>query len=79
MAPFAEWEMPLYYAGILPEHAAVRQHAGVFDVSHMGMIAVEGPGAEGLLDYLSTNRIAGKTAGECHLYGVVRCARQLCR
>ncbi|HWA17305.1 MAG TPA: glycine cleavage system aminomethyltransferase GcvT, partial [Gemmatimonadales bacterium] len=36
MVPFAGWEMPVQYAGILAEHKAVREHAGIFDVSHMG-------------------------------------------
>ena len=43
--PFAGWEMPVSYEGILEEHAAVRTHAGMFDVSHMGEVEVEGPGA----------------------------------
>ncbi|MCE5316362.1 MAG: glycine cleavage system aminomethyltransferase GcvT [Parachlamydia sp.] len=61
IVPFAGWEMPLHYPrGILHEHHAVRNAAGLFDVSHMGRIAIVGPDAEALLDYLSTNRIAGK-------------------
>ncbi|MCI4322429.1 MAG: glycine cleavage system aminomethyltransferase GcvT [Thermoplasmata archaeon] len=49
MVPFARWEMPLYFSGILEEHAAVRQHVGLFDVSHMGILAVEGERAGDLL------------------------------
>ena len=49
MVPFAGWEMPVQYAGIIPEHRAVREHAGVFDVSHMGQLEVRGPAA---LEYL---------------------------
>lgn len=61
LVPFSGWEMPIHYAqGILHEHHAVRLAAGVFDVSHMGRIAIEGQDAEALLDFLSTNRIAGK-------------------
>lgn len=61
IVPFAGWEMPLHYPlGILHEHHAVRHAAGLFDVSHMGRIAIDGPDAEAFLDYLSTNRIAGK-------------------
>ncbi|MEI8125127.1 MAG: glycine cleavage system aminomethyltransferase GcvT [Parachlamydiaceae bacterium] len=60
---FGGWEMPLQYKGILQEHQVVRQHVGIFDVSHMGRICVEGLGAEALLDYLSTNQIAGKKDG----------------
>ena len=43
MVPFAGWEMPVQYEGVIPEHRAVRTAAGVFDVSHMGEIDVEGP------------------------------------
>lgn len=57
---FAGWEMPLQYTGILAEHQAVRQAAGLFDVSHMGVIHVSGIDAERFLDLLSTNRISGK-------------------
>jgi aminomethyltransferase len=45
MVPFAGWEMPVQYEGIREEHSAVRTHAGMFDVSHMGEVEVEGPGA----------------------------------
>lgn len=57
---FSGWEMPVQYRGIIPEHHAVRQKAGIFDVSHMGRVVVEGHDAEKFLDYLSTNKIAGK-------------------
>lgn len=60
---FAGWEMPLQYQGVLAEHLAVRNAAGLFDVSHMGRIRVSGSDAERLLDYVSTNRIAGKAPG----------------
>ena len=43
MVPFAGWEMPVQYTGVIPEHLAVRADAGVFDVSHMGQLHVEGP------------------------------------
>ena len=45
LVPFAGWEMPVSYEGIREEHPAVRTHAGMFDVSHMGEVEVEGPGA----------------------------------
>jgi glycine cleavage system T protein (aminomethyltransferase) len=51
MVPFAGWEMPVQYAGVIPEHIAVRTDAGVFDVSHMGEVEVEGPRA---LEYLQS-------------------------
>src|SRR5690242_872005 len=49
LVEFSGWEMPVQYSGILEEHRAVRERAGLFDVSHMGEFRVEGPGA---LDYL---------------------------
>jgi aminomethyltransferase len=63
LVPFAGWEMPVYYQGIIQEHQAVRAYAGLFDVSHMGRILVEGKEAETFLDYLSTNKIIGKSSG----------------
>lgn len=57
---FSGWEMPVCYKGILQEHHAVRNKAGIFDVSHMGRISVTGNEAELFLDYLSTNKIGGK-------------------
>ncbi len=57
---FGGWEMPLQYTGILQEHAAVRTKIGLFDVSHMGRIGIEGPDAERFIDYLSSNKIVGK-------------------
>jgi len=51
LVDFAGWEMPVQYAGILEEHRAVRQNAGLFDVSHMGELWVEGPEAATALDH----------------------------
>ncbi|EQD73530.1 glycine cleavage system aminomethyltransferase T, partial [mine drainage metagenome] len=42
LVPFAGWEMPLYYSGIIAEHTAVRSAAGLFDVGHMGILTVTG-------------------------------------
>jgi len=53
--PFAGWEMPVQYDGVIPEHLAVRRDRGVFDVSHMGQIHVEGPTAHALLQSLLSN------------------------
>ncbi len=50
MVPFAGWEMPVQYTGIVAEHQAVRSSWGVFDVSHMGRLEITGPGAAALLD-----------------------------
>jgi aminomethyltransferase len=55
MVPFAGWEMPVQYAGVLPEHRAVRSDCGVFDVSHMGEFEVEGPRATELLQATLSN------------------------
>ena len=55
MVPFAGWEMPVQYEGVIQEHRAVRTDAGVFDVSHMGEIEVEGPRAHDLLQGLLSN------------------------
>lgn len=55
MVPFAGWEMPVQYEGVIPEHRVVREDAGIFDVSHMGEIEVEGPQARELLQSLLSN------------------------
>jgi aminomethyltransferase len=55
MVPFAGWEMPVQYEGVIPEHRAVREDCGVFDVSHMGEIEVEGPHARELLQSVLSN------------------------
>jgi aminomethyltransferase len=55
MVPFAGWDMPVQYAGVIPEHLAVRRDCGAFDVSHMGQIEVEGPRARELLQSLLAN------------------------
>jgi aminomethyltransferase len=55
MVPFAGWEMPVQYEGVIQEHRAVREDAGAFDVSHMGEIEVEGPKARELLQGLLSN------------------------
>ncbi|MGH3265826.1 MAG: glycine cleavage system protein T, partial [Trebonia sp.] len=57
LVPFAGWEMPLQYAGIRPEHLAVRRDAGVFDVSHMGRIETRGPDAQALLQRVLSNAL----------------------
>jgi glycine cleavage system T protein (aminomethyltransferase) len=55
MVPFAGWEMAVQYEGVIPEHRAVRTDCGVFDVSHMGEIEVEGPRSRELLQSLLSN------------------------
>src|SRR2546427_2244349 len=61
---FAGWDMPLLYTGIVEEHLAVRRAAGLFDVSHMGKLVLEGPGTTAAVNRLSTNDIPG-TPGRC--------------
>lgn len=60
MVPFAGWEMPVSYRGILEEHRTVREGVGLFDVSHMGEFVVGGERAGAFLDHLLTNRV-----GDC--------------
>jgi aminomethyltransferase len=57
MVPFAGWEMPVQYEGVIQEHRAVRSDCGVFDVSHMGEFEVEGPKAHVLLQSLLSNDV----------------------
>jgi aminomethyltransferase len=57
MVPFAGWEMPVQYDGVIQEHKAVRTDAGVFDVSHMGEIEVEGPTARDLVQSMLSNDV----------------------
>jgi aminomethyltransferase len=63
LVPFAGWEMPVTYEGIREEHAAVRTHAGMFDVSHMGEVEVEGPGALDFLQLALSNDVARVAIG----------------
>ena len=57
MVPFAGWEMPVQYEGVIPEHKAVRQGCGIFDVSHMGRFEFEGPRVPAALQRLLSNDI----------------------
>ena len=54
---YSGWELPVQFTGITSEHLAVRQAAGLFDVSHMGEITVSGNDAEGFLQYILTNDV----------------------
>jgi aminomethyltransferase len=58
LVDFAGWEMPVQYEGVREEHSAVRTHAGMFDVSHMGEVEVEGPGALRFLQRVLSNDVA---------------------
>jgi glycine cleavage system T protein (aminomethyltransferase) len=64
MVPFAGWEMPLYYASIIAEHQAVRQHVGLFDVSHMGILTVSGGHSADLLGRRTTANVAKLAPGQ---------------
>ena len=70
LVPFAGWEMPVQYAGIREEHAAVRERVGVFDVSHMGEVETTGPGAQAFLQHVLSNDVA-KIAPDGAQYSVL--------
>ena len=70
MSPFAGFMMPIQYSTIVREHLAVREHVGMFDVSHMGEIFVEGPEAEAFINHIFTNEIRGFEPGKV-LYGMM--------
>lgn len=78
MVPFAGYEMPVVYSSIQEEHMAVRENAGIFDVSHMGQFFVRGKEAKKLVQYVSTNNVSklrpGKAQYSClpnHEGGIV--------
>lgn len=64
LVPFSGWNMPVQYNGIVEEHKAVRERAGLFDVSHMGRFVVEGPDALSDLEAMTTNRVARLAIGQ---------------
>ena len=68
MVPFAGFEMPVQYTGVVREHLAVRRQAGLFDVSHMGQIMVSGPKAVDLIQYVFSNDIKRLDIGQAQ-YG----------
>src|SRR5206468_11359556 len=63
LVPFAGWEMPVQYEGVIPEHRAVREDCGVFDVSHMGELEIEGAQAHEVLQRLLSNDLDRVEAG----------------
>ncbi|MGA8941708.1 MAG: glycine cleavage system aminomethyltransferase GcvT [Thermoactinomyces sp.] len=63
MVPFGGWEMPVQFSGIKQEHEAVRTKAGLFDVSHMGEVIVNGPDALALVQKLTTNDVSRLETG----------------
>jgi len=64
MVAFAGWDMPVWYSSVLEEHLAVRQSAGLFDVTHMGVYQAEGPDAGVFLDSVCTNDISTLLVGQ---------------
>ncbi|MGD0899172.1 MAG: glycine cleavage system aminomethyltransferase GcvT [Thermoguttaceae bacterium] len=64
MTPFAGWAMPVQYAPIIEEHLATRRAAGITDISHMGRLRFEGPGAAVFLAELLTRRVADMELGQ---------------
>jgi len=58
MTIFAGFEMPIWYKGIIPEHLAVRNSVGIFDVSHMGRVMITGVDSESFLNYVITNDVS---------------------
>lgn len=71
MVDFGGWDMPVQYTGILDEHTAVRERAGLFDVSHMGEIEVRGPEALNLVNYVATNNAAKLKIGQAQYSGLL--------
>ena len=68
MAPFAGWLMPIQYEGILVEHQHTRQHAGLFDICHMGEFRIRGAGADAALAAAVSHNLATLAPGRCR-YG----------
>jgi len=65
MVPFAGWEMPLLYRGIIPEHLYTREKVSIFDICHMGEFEISGPDAESDLERLLTQSVKKIPAGGC--------------
>ncbi len=70
IVPFAGWELPVQYSGVIAEHAAVRERAGLFDVSHMGEIVVTGTQAQAALQSMTCNDLGALTDGKA-LYSAI--------
>lgn len=70
MQPFGGFDMPIQYTSIIDEHHAVRNHCGVFDVSHMGESYVYGPDAERFVNHIFTNDVTGAPLGQV-FYGMM--------
>jgi aminomethyltransferase len=71
LVDFADWEMPVQYTSVIEEHRAVRQRAGLFDVSHMGEFRITGPSAEEFLQRLTPNDVSKLVPGQAHYSGLL--------
>src|ERR1700679_2611844 len=71
MVNFGGWDMPLEYSGIVSEHEAVRNRAGLFDVSHMGEIEIRGPEALDLVQWVTCNNAAQLAVGQAQYSGLM--------
>ena len=71
MVEFGGWDMPLEYSGIVPEHLAVRTRGGLFDVSHMGEIEMDGEGALPLLQKVTCNDVSRLQIGQAQYSGLM--------
>ena len=71
MVEFAGFSMPVQYESVIDEHRAVRQAAGLFDVSHMGEIEVRGPAAEAFVDAMTPNAVRSLEPGRAHYSGLL--------
>jgi glycine hydroxymethyltransferase len=66
MVPFGGWDMPVWYSSVSEEHSAVRHSAGLFDVSHMGVLEVSGPHALSFLNTITTNDVSALGIQKSH-------------
>ncbi len=66
MVDFGGWYMPVQYEGIIQEHTLVRTGVGLFDVSHMGEVRVQGPGSLAFLNHVTTNDVSKLVDGQAH-------------
>jgi len=73
LVPYAGWEMPVEYSGISDEHLAVREAAGLFDVSHMGEIEVAGAGALAAVQWVTTNDASRLDVGHAQYTAITTC------
>ena len=71
MVPFGGWDMPVEYAGIAAEHMAVRERAGIFDVSHMGQIEIAGKNALDAVQRVSCNDASRLAVGQAQYSGLL--------